>query len=58
MNDANLLTQSQNPGITFGLGFVPDLHIQTLRVSLPPETSILGWDESAFEHGCLCTLTI
>lgn len=58
MNDANLFTQSQNPSITFGLGFPPDLHIQALHVSLPSETSVLGWDESVSEHACLCTLTI
>lgn len=58
MNNVNLFTQSQNQGITFGLGFVPDLHIQALHVSLPSETFVLGWDEFATEHASMCTLTM
>lgn len=58
MSNANLFTQSQNPGITFGLGFIPDLHIQALHVALPSETFVLRWEESVSEHACLCTLTI
>lgn len=58
MNNTNLLAQSQILGITFGLGFIPDFHIQVPSVSLPSEASILGWDESVSEHVCLCTLII
>lgn len=58
MNNANLFTQPQKPGTTFGLGLSPDLHIQALCVSLPSETSVLGWDKSVSEHISLYTLTI
>lgn len=58
MDNANLFTQPQNPGTTFGLGLIPDLHIQALHVSLPSETSVLGWDKSGSKHVSLYTLTI
>lgn len=58
MNNVNLFTQSQNQGITFGLGFIPDLHIQALHMSLSSETFVLGWDESVSEHAGMCTLMI
>lgn len=58
MNSANLFTQPQNPGTTFGLGWSPDPHTQALSVSLPSETSFLGWEKCVSEHTTLYTLTI
>lgn len=58
MNNANLFTQLQNPGTTFGLGLNPNIHTQALHVSLPSEASFLGWDKSVSDCISLYTLTI